>query len=124
VATVRILVTGSRFWDDADSLMKALSDIVWQVDSRKVAIVHGGCPSGADAIAGQTARALGLTVEVHPADWDTHGRAAGPIRNQEMVSLGADVVLAFFRKDAANRGTSDCVARAVKAGIEVRRFWQ
>lgn len=60
----------------------------------------------------------GLPVEAHPADWRSCGRAAGLIRNQRMVDLGADLCLAFPLGES--RGTWDCVARARKAGIEVR----
>jgi len=31
------------------------------------------------------AEANGIEVARFPADWDTHGRAAGPIRNQQML---------------------------------------
>lgn len=54
--------------------------------------------------------------EVHDADWNEYGRAAGPIRNQEMVDAGADVCLAF---PTGGPGTRDCMRRARDAGIRV-----
>jgi hypothetical protein len=119
---VRILVTGSREWTDWQLTSKALLDATLGVDWRKVTLVHGDCPSGLDRMADQLARSMGMTPEPHPADWDRHGRAAGPIRNQEMVDLGADICLAFFHPAAENRGTSDCAARAKRAGIPVKRY--
>jgi hypothetical protein len=57
---------------------------------------------------------------VYKAEWDKHGRAAGPIRNQQMLDDGKpDLVLAF----AGGRGTDDMCRRAREAGIEVRRYW-
>ena len=56
-------------------------------------------------------------METHPADWSTHGRAAGPIRNQQMVDRGADICLAF--PTSSSIGTWDCVRRAKAAGIPV-----
>lgn len=111
----RILITGSRHWDNHGAIRRALADLPGDAT-----IVHGGCPTGADAYADKIARMFGLAVEVHPADWGTHGRAAGPIRNQHMVDLGADLCLAF--PDTYSRGTWDCVRRARAAGIPTRVY--
>jgi hypothetical protein len=119
---MRILVTGSREWDDWQLVSTALIGATLGTDWRKVTLVHGSCPSGLDYIADQLARSMGMTPEPHPADWDRHGKAAGPIRNQEMTDAGADICLAFYKKGAANRGTRDCAAKAVRAGIPVKRF--
>lgn len=117
----RILVTGSRDWTDREAIAHALLDVRDQprpgVPSRMV-LVHGACPTGADAIADEWATAWGWEVERHPAEWETHGRAAGPIRNQKMVDLGADVCLAFPLP--GSRGTRHCMGAAERAGIPVR----
>jgi hypothetical protein len=67
----------------------------------------------------QFLRGQGYTIstETHKADWTTHGKGAGPLRNQKMVDLGADIAVAYMHE--GSRGTADCVARAKKAGIEV-----
>jgi hypothetical protein len=49
------------------------------------------------------------------ADWDKHGNAAGPIRNNKMAEMKPDLVIAF----KGGNGTADMVAKAKKAGIEV-----
>jgi hypothetical protein len=117
---MRILITGSRDWTDADSIKTAISD-TWVSHGRPpvVTVVHG-CARGADTIAGGFARAIGWNVEEHPAAWDTRGRAAGPIRNSEMVNAGADVCLAFIRN--GSRGASNCADLAERAGIPTVRF--
>lgn len=115
----RILVTGSRNWTDEATIEQALEDARRRlVGLGPVTLVHGGCPTGADVIADRTWRAWGLPVEVHPADWERYGRRAGPIRNQHMVDLGADLVLAFPLGDS--RGTRGCIAAAMRAGMDVR----
>lgn len=118
----RILVTGSRNWTDRETLEHELAD---ECDSfpGPVIVVHGDCPRGADAIAARFIREWGhkyggITAEPHPADWDNQGPAAGPIRNQRMVDLGAVLCLAFPLGES--RGTYDCVRRANRAGIPVR----
>jgi hypothetical protein len=49
-------------------------------------LLHGGA-RGADRAIGRAAQQLGWPVEVLPADWRRHGRAAGPIRNRELLEL-------------------------------------
>ena len=49
-------------------------------------LFHGGA-RGADRAIGRAAFQLGWPVEVLPADWRRHGRAAGPIRNRELLEL-------------------------------------
>lgn len=121
---MRILVTGSRYWNDAVAINR---ELVFAADGRPVTVVHGDCPTGADYLAGIVAAQYpGWTEEKHPAHWGKYGKAAGPIRNQEMVDAGADVCLAFIPVDItaqlpSSRGTLDCVRRAEAAGIPVTR---
>jgi len=49
-------------------------------------LLHGGA-RGADRTIGRAAFQLGWPVEALPADWRRHGRAAGPIRNRELLEL-------------------------------------
>ncbi|MFE9461628.1 SLOG family protein [Streptomyces californicus] len=141
---IRILVTGSRSWEDVQGLDDALRD-TWndatQVFSPEhpVVIVHGDCYKGADFFARHWAVANGIRQERYPADWtgpcapecpDSHrpirgnGQSycptAGPRRNEAMVQLGADILVAFQRGNSS--GTADCIRRATAAGIPVRRF--
>lgn len=87
-----------------------------------VTLVHGGA-AGADTMAGEIWLSGKLPVEVHKAEWRAHGvynPHAGVGRNQKMVSLGADLCLAFIHNNS--RGATDCAARAEKAGIPVRYY--
>lgn len=84
----------------------------------QITIVHGGA-FGADYLARECALDyLGWREEIHNPDWNAHGKAAGPIRNEEMAKAGADLCLAFW--DGKSRGTLDMITRAVKHGIPVR----
>ena len=49
-------------------------------------VLHGGA-RGADAAIGRAAHQLGWSSVVMPARWERHGRAAGPIRNRELLHL-------------------------------------
>ncbi|MFC0547078.1 DUF2493 domain-containing protein [Kutzneria chonburiensis] len=112
----RILITGSRTWRDWTVIESAiLGQVPGYADGQDAVIVHGGCPTGADEIADTIAACMGLPTEIHRADWTRHGRRAGPLRNAHMVSLGADVCLAFIRDNST--GASHCLWLARQAGI-------
>jgi hypothetical protein len=119
-ARARLIVTGSRGLQDRDLVWDALAVARWELGP--LTVVHGAAP-GADRLAVEWVRQhrhLDCTDEPHPAQWQRLGRAAGPVRNQDMVDAGAAVVLAFPLGRSV--GTRDCMARAVKALIEVREI--
>ena len=58
----------------------------------------------------------GLACDIHPADWDKHGKAAGPIRNAEMAEV-ADALIAFW--DGQSRETKSMIDLARKKGLQV-----
>ncbi|SDN18680.1 SLOG family protein [Streptomyces wuyuanensis] len=121
----RVLVTGSRDWDDERLVRRELAR-VWNDVRNPIIIVHGACPRGADRHAAQWVRDWpatglgGVTEEAHPANWSLNGKRAGFIRNAQMVNLGADVCLAFIKN--GSRGASHTAALAEQAGIPVRRW--
>lgn len=74
---------------------------------------------GADTCGKNWALSRGIPVASFPADWDKHGRAAGPIRNQEMaeyaIAEGNGGLVAF----PGQGGTNDMVKRARRIGLKV-----
>ena len=119
----RILVTGSRDWTNETAVWNALDNAdweAWQETPGDITLVHGACPSGADAIADHWAKVHCVFTERHPAEWQKYGKRAGFRRNAEMVELGADLCLAFIRD--GSRGATHTADLAEKAGIPVRRF--
>lgn len=113
---MRILVTGSRDWTNETVIYKALRPYAGEEDIF-VTLVTGACRTGADPIAELFARDFGWNIERYPADWAQYGRKAGPIRNADMVGLGADVCLAFILNNS--RGSTGTVDLVRKAGIPV-----
>ncbi|MFI6310826.1 SLOG family protein [Nocardia fusca] len=111
----RILVTGSRSWTDSDTIREALA----AYKGSRAVLIHGDS-RGADRIAAGIWQGWGGKVEVHRADWDQHGKKAGPLRNQEMVAAGADICLAFNQADS--RGTAHTIGLAKAAGIQVCEY--
>jgi hypothetical protein len=117
--TARILITGSRTWTAVATMRAALA--LWRQVYPDAVLVHGAC-WGADLMAAGIWLGWHLPVEPHPADWTTHGRAAGFLRNRAMVELGADVCLAFIRDHSL--GAEHTAALAEAAGILTRRYRQ
>lgn len=104
---MKIAFTGGRNYGDVA--------LVWQVlrglTSDPTVIFHVGDANGADAIV----RDFGHRhYKVFVADWDQYGKAAGPIRNGQLLE-GVDMLVAF----AGGIGTADCVRQAKERGIPV-----
>lgn len=109
-----ILVTGSRTWRTHAAIKLALGKLAERDPN---AIVHHGDAAGADRICAKVASNLGLTVVAHPADWDTHGKAAGFVRNLEMLDYEPTAVYGFWADKS--RGTYHCLVKAYERGIPV-----
>lgn len=81
-------------------------------------MIHGAAP-GADRLAGNLAAMMGHNVEAYPADWDTYGRAAGGIRNAQMLREGKPDVVYAFRLPGDSPGTDNMIKQAKAAGLPV-----
>lgn len=83
-----------------------------------VVLRHGGA-KGWDTIAAGLAKRAGWKVDARPADWETHGKAAGTLRNKELVNTlpKPNVCVAAPLHDSV--GTWDCIRRCKKAGVPV-----
>lgn len=115
---MRILVCGGREYNDIPTLAKTL-DALWGPDYLDAPTIISGEAKGADSLAKQYAFDCGLDYEGYPADWKKHGKAAGPVRNQQMLDEGKPDLVVAFRGGV---GTADMVRRAKKAGVEVREI--
>lgn len=115
---MNVIVTGDRNWKRMDIIERELRKL-----PADTLIIHGAA-RGADTLAKFAAERIGLRVindgKGFPADWKRYGKAAGPIRNQQMLDEGRpDMVLAFHENISESRGTKDMVERARKAELKV-----
>lgn len=82
-------------------------------------VVHGGC-KGIDLYAAELAKLKGIECREYPANWLQYGRAAGPIRNAQMINEESiDVVFAFHPNIEESKGTKNMILQAYKKGIPV-----
>jgi len=112
---VRVLVCGGRDFSDQRAVDVALDDLH---DNKGITRIIEGGASGADRFAYEWAAINCVPIEHFVADWKRNGRAAGPIRNKQMLDDGKpDLVMAF----PGGRGTADMVRRAEAANVPVLR---
>jgi hypothetical protein len=118
-AVVRILITGSRDLMDRELVWSSIEEVIEEYGAIGAHLILGGA-RGADELAREwsIANADRCTSETFVANWRELGRAAGPMRNAQMVKAGADLCLAFPRGES--RGTRNCMMQAGEAGIPVR----
>lgn len=111
----RVIVCGGREYNNYRELCDVLDAYH---DAHGIKHLFHGNARGADKLAGMWGeRTSGVNVHAVPAEWSKYGRRAGPIRNQNMLGQGIDLVIAF----PGGAGTRDMVKRAEKAGVEVVR---
>lgn len=114
----RVLVCGGRDFHDEFALRQVMDSLHQEY---KFSIVIEGGAKGADELAGKWAEDKIGAVVVYPADWEKYGKAAGAIRNQQMINEGfPDLVVAF----PGGRGTQHMISVAQKASIPVLKTWE
>lgn len=111
-----ILVTGDQNWTNVEVIAKKLAE------QPKYSTVIHGATKGVDTIAGNVAFCMGFGVIAVPAQSEVHGKAAELIRNQQMLDMGPDIILAFHDDIRRSKGTKDLITRARRAGVEVHLY--
>ena len=114
---LRIIVAGSRTFNDYDLLESTLSDYL--KENNNVTIISGAA-KGADQLGERFARKYRYNLKYFPAQWDMYGKSAGPIRNRKMAEYAAEghgILFAFW--DGNSRGTKSMIELAKKYGLEV-----
>lgn len=115
---MRLLICGSRFWKNKQLIKTVLQEILY--NSVIECIVEGEA-KGADSMGRELAEELGIPVLKFPADWQHHGKAAGYIRNQQMIiEAKPDFILAFHNDITNSKGTKDMIKQAIKYKIPYR----
>lgn len=113
VSMMRLIVCGGRDYADQECLFRHL-DAFHKAEG--VSCVISGAARGADTLGELWAAARNVPVARFPANWDLHGKSAGPIRNTQMLAEGrAEAVYAF----PGGAGTANMVAQAKAQGVPV-----
>ncbi len=113
---MKLAIVGSRDFRDYPWMERCLLQTFCVED---IEVVISGGARGADSLAARFAARHGLPFVVIAADWQRHGRKAGPLRNTEIVNR-VDALAAFW--DGLSRGTRDVISKARVAGKFVAVF--
>lgn len=103
---MKTIIAGSRDFNDYDQVLITLSSLDFQVTE-----IVSGCCRGPDQLGEMYAKEYKVPVKKFPADWNQHGKAAGPIRNRQMAEY-SDALVAFW--DHNSRGTKNMIDEARK----------
>lgn len=109
-----VVITGGRDFKDKQFVWDSMD--FHAVELGITEVVNGRAKSGVDQFVHEWCKERGVPERPYPADWDTHGDAAGPLRNQEMIDREPEIerCLVF----PGGTGTTDMARRCRKAGIE------
>lgn len=108
---MRTIIAGSRDIEDYDLVREAIQESGFEITE-----VVCGKARGVDTLGERWAKEKGIHVAYHPADWEKHGKAAGPIRNRQMAQ-NADALIAVH--DGISPGTRNMIEEARKRGLKV-----
>ncbi len=115
---IKIAVGGCRDFGDIEYIFKCLDEYIKELCDEEIIIISGHC-SGVDAAAEKYAELRGIKTLLFPAEWKKYGKAAGPVRNKQIVEA-ADAVIAFW--DGKSRGTKSLIDLAKKSGKNLTVF--
>jgi hypothetical protein len=108
----KLLICGDRNWSDKKFIKLKMSKL-----QAGTIVVHGAA-KGADSLAGEVAEEMGFEVHPYPAAWGVFGRAAGPIRNTQMLDEESpDAVWGFHDWIENSKGTRDMMRQAQRRGV-------
>lgn len=119
---MKVIVAGSRdvllYYEDGE-VYRLITQGMTKLgicDFGEISCILSGACRGVDRLGERWARYKDIHIERYPADWDKYGKAAGPIRNQQMVDLADALIVIRFPE---SRGSKDILNRAKKKGIPV-----
>jgi hypothetical protein len=121
----RLIIAGTRSFSRYKILKEKVLFIISFVDAKDIEIVSGACDSGvltftrkdgtkvygADGLGERLADEYNFPIKYFPADWDKYGKAAGPIRNEEMSLYGTNCIIFW---DGKSKGTFSMINSAKK----------
>lgn len=115
---MKVIIAGGRDVPEQQAkeyILAAMQEIEWLDEICE--IVHGAA-RGVDSAAGELFQGI-YPVTEFPAEWGIHGKAAGPIRNNEMRDY-SDALIAIW--DGQSRGTAHMIKAATEAGLRVHVY--
>ena len=113
---IRLIVAGTRTFDDYVLMREKLDRIILGLRedySGAPVVIISGNAKGADQLGIRYAMERNLSFRRFPAQWHQYGKAAGPMRNAQMLAYakeGIPALAAFW--DGKSRGTDNMIQAA------------
>lgn len=114
---MKVIMAGRRDWKPSPHAFDRALEAAG-LHQKVTEVVVGGA-HGVDRAAEAWARFKRLPVKCFTADWESHGPAAGPIRNRAMARYG-EVLLLFW--DRLTKGSRSMKKEAQAAGLSIYEF--
>jgi hypothetical protein len=127
---MNLVITGSRDWpeDNTEIIDLVVDRLFWGKDDEEPYRCYVGDARGVDKVVRDRLEWVNkarvpTSLHVFKADWDKYGKAAGPIRNREMLkAAGSGLLVAFHTSPkhfARQSGTNGCAGLAESMGFQV-----
>jgi hypothetical protein len=113
MAGKRLAVVGSRTFRDWEELVRTIGP---QWKAGYISEIISGKAKGADSLAARFAKNNNIPLREFEPDYDSFGKSAPFIRNQQIVD-NAECMVAFW--DGSSAGTLDSIKKAIKAKLVV-----
>lgn len=105
---MKVIVAGSRSIESLGVVTKAIEDSGFNITE-----IVSGRAKGVDKLGEHYALVRSIPTKLFPADWDKHGKAAGPMRNREMADYADAAVIVW---DGVSKGTKHMIYEMNKRG--------
>ena len=106
---MKVIIAGMRDFFDYEVVKKVIKESGYPITE-----VVCGCAAGVDSLGERWAKENNIPIKSFPADWNKHGKSAGPIRNNAMAEY-ADGLIAVW--DGTSKGTKNMITRAETIGL-------
>lgn len=111
----KIIIAGSRNFNDFSLLDYEVKKFILENFNKEDEIeIVSGTAAGADKLGERFAEKYNFPVKKFPANWDLHGKKAGPIRNEEMAKYATHCIVFW---DGESRGTKNMIENAEKYNL-------
>jgi len=113
----RVIIAGGRLFNNYDLMCQTADRILASKSKTHKITIVSGAAKGADTLGARYAQDNGYGLSTHYAIWETYGKSAGYIRNQEMADA-SDALIAYW--DGQSRGTKHMIDIAEAKGMPTR----
>lgn len=98
---MKLAIVGTRTFNDYELMKRSLADLTG------IELIISGGAEGADTLARRYAKEHNIEIVEFLPNWNEHGKAAGPIRNEFIVKACTHIVLFWDGKSPGTRSSLD-----------------